>query len=282
MSNDPVSQFDDSVSDTNDGFIVGADPRQQPMTAAEVGQIETEVSASQQPLQVVEQMAPQQPSEQGKFFSEDDVLRIRQEEKDKLYSRLNNYETQLSELQAERDARLEEERIAREAAEAEQRRKEEETMEVRDLLQRREEEFNSRFAEMESRMEQERAIYEQEKQFNELQSYRQAALEQNAEYIMPELRDLVTGNSVEEIEISIDAMKTRTSAIMQSMQDAVQSQRQAMRGTTPTAPPVGPMEQEPALETMTPDQIRNMDPGTYAKYRARLLQAASQSYRAGG
>jgi len=49
----------------------------------------------------------------------------------------------------------------------------------------------------------------------------------------------------------------------------------------PSVPPVGPMEQQPSYEQMSPQAIAEMDMDTYKRYRPTLLQAASQSRRRG-
>jgi hypothetical protein len=116
----------------------------------------------------------------------------------------------------------------------------------------------------------------------EIDQYRQARIEQDAEYIMPELRDLVRGSTEDEIEASLTEMRTRTEVIMQNMNAAAVDQRQMQRGVAPTAPPVGPLEQASTYESLSPDDIRGMDMETYRKYRERLIPAASQAYRRGG
>ena len=67
----------------------------------------------------------------GRFFTEEDIERARQQEKDKLYPRLEEMEDAAQELQAEREAeQAERQRLADEAEQA-RRAKEEGEMEVR-------------------------------------------------------------------------------------------------------------------------------------------------------
>lgn len=272
---------DQGVSDTNDGFIVGVDPKTPPPTAAEWGQVETEVSQSQQPpVQIVEEQPQDQP-QQGQFTAED-VERIRREEKDKLYGEITSMKEQMAKLNAEREEREKAEREAIEAAEAERRKTEEEAMEAKELLERRNAEWEERFNSLQSEIAQRDAILEQERRFQELESYKQALLEQEAEYIMPELRDLVAGNNEEEIAASVAELKERTAIIMANMTEAATQQRQAMRGASPTAPPVGPMENLSTNQTLTPQDIATMDMETYRKHRAQLIPAASEAYRRNG
>lgn len=269
------------VTDTNDGFIIGADPKEPPRTAATWADVQAETMAgnilvpTQQP--VVEQPAP--PPQDQRFYTDDDLERVRREEKDKLYGRIQSMDEQLKAITKEREA-VEAARRAEVEAQAERARiEEEESMKVRDLLKRKEEEWQERFTELEGRYEQDRAVFERERRFNELESYRQDRVSQESEYIIPELRDLIRGNSEVEIDASIEEMKARTAAIMGQMEASVSSQRQAMRGAAPTAPPVGPLEQMETYESITPDDIRSMDMETYKRYRASLLNAAGRQYR---
>ena len=276
MSDVPV---DNNFSDTNDGFIVGTDPKEQPRMAVDWSAQETEVSRSQQPVTISEPM-PQQPG--SNFFTAEDIERVRREEKDKLYSKINSMESQLGELRTERESRLAAEEAVRQAAEDERRAVEEEKMSAKQLIERTREEYDARINELQQNYDRDRALFEQERRLMEVDQYRQARLEQDAEYIMPELRDLVRGNNEDEIETAIEEMKIRTAAIMQNVNSAVVEQRQMQRGVAPTAPPVGPLEQASTYESLSPDDIRGMDMETYRKYRERLIPAASQAYRRGG
>lgn len=241
------------------------------MTAAE-WQAAQSGAANAPPITIVNQ----QPQGGGRVFSEEDVARIRSEEKDKLYGRMTELEGQLGELAAEREARQQAEQAAAAAqAEAERVAHDAET-DVRQLLQERETVWEQRFIEMQQDRERERALREQEQRFSSVQIYRRDRIEQEQQEIMPELRDLIQGSTEEEVEQAIAAMKQRTAAILASVQGAVTQQRQQMRGAAVTAPPVGPMEQQTTLETLTPDDIRQMDMTTYAKYRDSLLKATGR------
>ena len=270
---------DQGVSDTNDGFIVGVDPKTPPPTANE-WQAESEVSQSQQPpVQIVEEQPAPQAQPQ---FTAEDIERIRREEKDKLYKEMQSMKEQMAKLNAEREEREKAEREAIEAAETERKKTEEEAMEAKELLERRNAEWEERFNSLQGEIAQRDAILEQERRFQELESYKQSLLEQEAEYIMPELRDLVAGNNEEEIAASVAELKERTAIIMSNMTEAATQQRQAMRGASPTAPPVGPMENLSTNQTLTPQDIATMDMETYRKHRAQLIPAASEAYRRNG
>lgn len=274
---------DEGVSDTNDGFIVGVDPKTPTPTAEEWGQVETEVSQSQQPpVQFVEEQQ-QQPVQQGLSEAEKTLIeQARREEKDKLYGEISSMKDEMKTLREEREARETAEREALEAVELERKKTEEEAMEAKELLERRSVEWEERFTSLQGEIEQRDAIMEQERRFQELENYRQEMIEQNQEYIMPELRDLVVGNNEEEIAGSVEELKSRTANILSSIADATTQQRQSMRAASPNQPPVGPMENQQEYQQYTPENIRDMDMNTYRKNRGRLIPAASEAYRRGG
>lgn len=233
----------------------------------------------------------------GKVFTEDEVERIRQQEKDKLYKRLEDADTrvksmeeQLSLIAQEREeARKEaEERAAKEAELLRQREIEE--LSAKELLLKKEDEFNqkislveqewqSRLASIEEQRQAQEALLEKERRLQELEHYRNQRLQQEQESIIPELIDLVAGSSEEEIEQSISVLRERSSAIIESIQQATAQQQGRLRGAPVTAPPTGPMETQTEYQQLSADDIRNMSMEQYAKMRDRLLNARSQRGR---
>jgi len=212
------------------------------------------------------------------MFTEADVARIREEEKSKLYDRLNGMDEELKSMRKEREDRDKERAAEQERLAAEAKTRDEEAMDVRQLLERRDAEWGQRFQELESARERDQAIWDQERRFNEVQLYRRDRIEQESEYIMPELRDLIMGSTPEEVDAAIEEMKRRTATIVDNFQATLTQQRQPLRGVAPTgAPPVGPMEQQTAVETLSEADIRAMDPRDYAKYRDRLLGYAHRA-----
>jgi hypothetical protein len=275
----PASPAEAGMTDTGSGFIAGADPKQPPRTAAEWGEPETAVGQSQQPVQVVDQA----PSPNGQMFTAEDIEKARREEKDKLYSRMETMQEQLARLEEERKAREEAEKRAKEEEAARIKAEEEAAMETRELLEKKEQEWQAQLDELRTTYEQDKAVFDKERRFMELEQYKQARIEQESEYIMPELRDMIGGSDEAAIDQSIEDMKQRTAIIMSNMTDAAQQQRQTQRGVAPTgAAPVGPMENVAENQSLTPEDIRTMDMETYRKYREQLVSAASAAYRRGG
>lgn len=209
------------------------------------------------------------------FYTEADLARAREQEKSKLYRRLEDMQAQVTEFQtaeqqrkaAEEDQRKQAAQVAKTQAEAD--------MDLRQLLETRQREADARMAELQQQIEAERALRERESQFSQLVDYRSRALDAARDDIAPELIDLVHGETPEEIDASVHDMQARTARILEQMQGAVQSARQQIPGTRVTTPASG--TDDPTLHRQfTPDEIRQMSMADYQKNRARLLgQGAS-------
>ena len=79
------------------------------------------------------------------------------------------------------------------------------------------------------------------------------------------------GSTPEEIDASIEEIKQRSESISPTSRAA--NEPQPFRGAAmPSVPPVGPMEQLPSYETLTPEVIGAMDIDTYKRI-------ASNSYK---
>lgn len=228
----------------------------------------------QEPQEDKRQLPPRDP-ETGRFTAED-IQKARSEEKDKLYGRIEEMSEKLKVFEEERQARIDAENAAKEAAdkEAEERRREE--ADLKTLLHETEQTWQEKFDQVQREREAERALLEKERQFNALQQYRSQILEHHEDEILPELRDLVTGGSQEEIDAAVASMKERTERILNQVSAAAGQQRMQMKGASVTAPPVGPTENESSHQMLSAEELANMDMNTYAKNRDRLMSAITQ------
>lgn len=212
---------------------------------------------------------------QPRTFTEEEVAKIRREEKDKLYGEIESTKERLERLEAERQA--ERDAVAQQQAEAEEaaRLAREEEMSAKELIAAREAEWNARFERIEQERETERAIAERERQFLEVENYAASQRAANAEYILPELLDMVTGSTKEEVDRSVATLTQRTESILSNMSAAQQQQRmEGQRGPSVTAPPVGPSDNQSDYKSFTAQDIKNMPIAEYAKHRQGLLQSA--------
>jgi hypothetical protein len=267
---------DNTITSDGQGILVGVQPATPQNATYTTPRPDQAVS---QPIQVVDQPPPQPNGQANARFSEEDIERARQQEKEKLYPRIDEMSEQLKLLKAERDAeQAERQRIANEAEDL-RKAKEEEEMDLRTLFERREAEMRSEIETLNSRYDTDRAVFERERSLLEAQQYRQNRLDQEPE-IIPELRDLIRGDTPEEVDRSIEEMKLRSESIIENMRAAMEPQ--PFRGAAmPSVPPVGPMEQLPSYEQLTPEDIRSMDMPTYKRYREQLLAASSPNRQRG-
>lgn len=223
----------------------------------------------------------------GRTFTSEDVARIRQEEKDKLYSQIEAMRSQLdvlSKAEEERQRQIEEAQ-AEAARQAEEARKAEMTAleRVTDLEQK----FQTENQQLMEQIERERALFEQERKFAAIENYKAQRVAQVQEDILPELLEDISGTTEEEIEASISRLSQKTQAILANMQAIAGQQHQSPvppvgPGPQVTAPPISQMDTQTNYQTMTPQQLRDMDMNTYAKERARLLQGVSNHARERG
>jgi chromosome segregation ATPase len=197
---------------------------------------------------------------------------------------MDKLQEELSTLRKEREERaaVEAERLAKRQAreserEAEKKKQEESELEVRDLLAKKEEEWASKL--QSERLEREKAfaLLEREREFQELQTYRQQRLEAERDAIIPELIDLISGNNRDEIELSIAGLKDRSAKIFDSVAQVAQQSRKEMAGTRITSPASGPLDNDSDSRTYSPDDISNMSLADYAKNRSKLLGNSKNS-----
>ena len=231
----------------------------------------------------------------ARTFTEDDVEKIRQQEKDKLYKRLEDsdgrvksLEDQLSTLANKSEvSKAEAARLAKAESDA-LRKREEEELSAKELITKRETEFDEklkvvetewegRLAKIEEERASQEAMLEKERRYRELETYLGRRMVEEEEYIIPELRDLASGTTEEEIDNSIAILKDRSSAILESIQQSTQPS--GLRGSPITAPPVGPMETQTEQQTLSAEDIRNMPMEQYMQMRDRLLKARPSNSR---
>jgi DNA repair exonuclease SbcCD ATPase subunit len=207
----------------------------------------------------------------SKFYTEDDLARVRSQEKEKLYPQIDKLKEELDTIKKERDAEL-----AARAAEAEAKAKAqqealESDMDVRSLLKQKESEWQEQLERERQERERAFALLEREKSFADLQNYRAQRVDAEREAIIPELIDLISGNSREEIDASVEGLKERSARILESAQSAMQNARREMTGTRVTTPPAGPLDTQSDQRNFTAEDIQSMSMNEYAKYRERIM-----------
>ena len=217
-------------------------------------------------------------------FTADDLAKARAQEKAKLYPQMEKMSQELEALkkaqeeEAARQADKEAKRAAKEAERiAKQKEKEEKELSFKELLSKKEQEFQSQLEAERLEREKAFALLDRERQFQDLMAYRSQRIEEERDSIVPQLIDLVSGNTQEEIEQSIATLKDKSSGIMQDVQQATANAKQSMVGARVTAPASGPLDNDSEQQSYTPDSIRDMSLADYAKQRAKLLGTAASN-----
>jgi hypothetical protein len=211
-------------------------------------------------------------------YTEDDLARVRKQEKDKLYDQIEDMRTSLQTLreerQAERDAADAAARRLQEEAEAAARARTESETDVRTLLSQKEQEWAARLEAERAEREKAFALLEQERRYSELESYRQQAIAAAQDDIVPELLDLAGGNTPEEIDQSIAGLRERSARILENVSAAAQAQRQQMQGARVTAPASGPLDNTSDNQSYTAESLAKMSFSDYVKNRSKILGQA--------
>jgi hypothetical protein len=220
-------------------------------------------------------------TDSSKGYTEEDLAKVRSQEKDKLYPQIEKLKSELEEIKQMREAELAAKQAEKEAQDAEERTRLEADLDVRELLKKKETEWSEQLERERQERERAFALLEREKTFAEIQNFRQQRLEEEREAIIPELLDLVTGNTQDEINTSIESLKDRSTRILESAQQAMQSARKEMTGSRVTAPPTGPLDINSEQRNFTADEISAMPMNEYAKYRQRLLSPKAQGKGSG-
>lgn len=216
-----------------------------------------------------------------KFYTEEDLAKVRSQEKEKLYPEIDRLKEEVSILKKDR-----EEKAARKAAEAEAKAAEEkarleEGLDAKDFAKATADELREQLARERQEREAAFALLEQERKFAELQAHRQQAVEQNRENIIPQLIDYIQGNTAEEIDESIAGLVERSNSILESAQSAIQQQRRDMPGVRATLPGVGPLETNSESRQFTAADIASMPMNEYAKVRTQILSNRAQGKTSG-
>lgn len=215
-------------------------------------------------------------------FTSEDVERIRQEERSRVLAeqtRADQLENELAQYRKEAEDRQAAEAKTQRDAQRAQKKKEEEEMELRDLIQKKDQDWEARLQGERQERERAFAMLEQERRHAQLQTYLAQRMAADGDKIAEELRDLVAGNTEEEIDSSINLLVQKSDLIRNNVIGGIRQVNAARPTVGVTAPPVGPMETSQTTRTYTADELKAMTPEEYAAERDNLLRAASQSRR---
>jgi len=220
-----------------------------------------------------------------KFYTDEDLAKVRSQEKDKLYPEIERLKEEVLSLKKDK-----EEKAARKAAEAAEqeaakaakdREKLENELEAKDLIKLTADELREQLERERQERERAFALLERERQFASLNDFRRQVIEQERENIIPQLIGYIQGNTPEEIQASVDSLKEQSASIMQDALSATQTARKEMAGTRATLPASGPMDTYSESRQFTAQDIASMSVNDYAKVRDRLMSDTARGKNRG-
>lgn len=211
------------------------------------------------------------------YFTADQLEAARQQEKDKLYARLQAadervtaFQTDLEAIKAERQAEKDALKAQQDAAAAAQQKADEEKLSVTELIAKRDAEWQAEKTALKEQMETERVIAQKDRELFQLQAFiqRRVAEEVAQDTIAPEFVDLINGNNEAEVEASITRMKEKTASIVAGMSGQRPPQTP---GVSPAGfAPSGPLDNITGTKQYTAEDIKNMNAAEYAQFRAKV------------
>lgn len=240
----------------------------------------------------------------GRVFTQAEVDKIREDEKNKVYGRLEEVQNELTQtreqigtLSAEAEARKKALEAEEQRLEAERKRQEEEGLSAKELVRRsreeweqqfsaKEQEWNTRWSEAENARLAAEAAAAKEREFTNLRDYVQQQITVHKDDIAPQLVPYIVGNTQEEVNASIQQAINTTNEIAAEMQQAMglgqippnqqafvydQQNPQQVQVPGPGTRPFAPGAQvDPAgaqQQTYTAEQIAAMPMDKYAQFR---------------
>lgn len=210
----------------------------------------------------------------GRFFTEDEVERIRQQEKDKMYDRLEKSEKQLAEFKSTVDSLAQDKKsrdaeLARQQQQAaeETQRLQNEKLSVQEMLEQQKTEFQKQQEMLKADWDLKLTTMQKEQEFLQLRAYIQKRIneEVNAATIIPDLAEYINGDTEEEVEASIKKAQEKTESIVQA---ALGSTPPSIpMGTSPTGAPFSPLDNLSGPRQKSREEIARMNMRDYAEYR---------------
>lgn len=217
----------------------------------------------------------------GQYFTAEQLEAARQQEKDKLYSRMQNLEEQFKTSQAELTTYREEREAAQAAAAQAQkdadeakRLAEEEKLTTQQLLDKRNKEWEQQQEALKRDIELERTMMQKDRELFALQNYIQRRVAEVIadNSVMPDLIEFINGNTEQEVDASVTKMQEKTANIVEgATRLTAPGQPTTTPGVSPTGfAPAGPLDTLSGTRQYTAEDIKNMNAQEYAAFRAQV------------
>lgn len=209
------------------------------------------------------------------YFTAEQLEAARQQEKDKLYSKmqktdeqLNQFKVTVEQLVADKTAREAEVETQRQATADAIQKEKDAKLSAQELIEAKEAELKKQQAEFQKNMDIKLAAMQKEQEFLRLQSFTRTKVAEEiaANTIMPELVEYISGNTEQEVEASILKAKEKTATIVKGATTLTGGNLNP-GGVSPTGGPSGPLDMLGGPRELTAEDIAKMDMNQFAEYR---------------
>lgn len=222
----------------------------------------------------------------NQYFTAEQMEAARQQEKDKLYTRLqsqdeqlNQFKSTIEELTADKKARDDAAAKAEQEAADARKKADEAKLSAEELIRVREAELKQQQDQFQKEMDLKLATMQKEQGFLILQSFiqRRVAEEIAANTIIPDLVEFIGGNTEDEVEASITKVKEKTANIVKGA--ATLTAPHMPTGVSPTGGPANPLDALGGPRQYTPEEIEAMSMAEYAAFRQKAGIAGAGNNR---
>jgi hypothetical protein len=190
--------------------------------------------------------------------------------------RFGEMQEELKSLRAEQK-KVVKEREDREKALAEAERKaQEEKLSAQELIEKRSAEMQAQYESLRKQREEDKAIFEREREIDRITLYTQRAIDANRENIEPRLLDYIGGHTEEEVNASIQVAINKTQEMFAEINEAQTLNRAAMPGVRPGPPAITELDQPASDGSVSAEDIKAMSWDNYAKFRQGRVPQSGQ------
>lgn len=250
----------------------------------------TDFAGAEAPRAVQEQAARQAAMQQAAataghpqqaVISQEMINQLRQEISQQHYTELSELKSQLAEIRQREEQEAAAAQAEQERLEAERKAAEEAGMGAKAFAEAKTAELQAEIQKIKDEAERSRILLEREREFSANQELRARLLgSEEGQQIIPQFRDLVQGNTPEELQASLQDMIARSNAVVQDIQQQQAAWRQQAPGVSTRAPGAltSPTEMADTQRQMSLDELKNLSNADYARLRPQLLNVKPQGW----
>lgn len=199
---------------------------------------------------------------------------------DERYAKMQEELALLKDAQKEADKVLkaaEKEKAAKEAALAAERKKAEEAeLSAQQLIEKRSAEMQAQYEQLARQREEDRAIFERERELDRLAVYTERAIAANRDNIEPRLLKYIGGRTEEEVDHAVARAVADTQEMFADIAEAQTQGRAAMPGVRTGPPAITELDAPASDGSVSAQDIKAMSWDQYAQFRQGRVPQSGQ------